>query len=83
MNETIMIQPIEVVRSCVAVRMRIQDFHLNALRCSVRVDKLDAIGNLIDLVDVPITEEEYALWGQDDQYIITLVMTKLGMTPIV
>lgn len=83
MDEIIAVEPTPVVRSCVAIRMRIDGFQLKAKSCRVRVDKLDATGNLIDLVDVEITEQEYAAWGQDDQYIIDLVVQKLGMTIVI
>lgn len=83
MDGIIPVQPTDVVRSCVAVRLEIQDFQLNATSCTVRVLKLDASGVLIGVEDVGITEEEYAQWSYDDQYIIDLVLTKLGMTPVV
>lgn len=82
MEDIIPVQPTDVVRSCVAVRMEIQNFQLNATSCSVRVAKLDDGGITIGVEYVPITEEEYAQWGQDDSYVIDLVLTKLGMTPV-
>jgi hypothetical protein len=34
---------------------------------------------LVDNVNYQITGEEYSNWGNDDQYIVDLVLTKLGM----
>jgi hypothetical protein len=35
---------------------------------------------LIDVKNFHITGQEYDDWGQDDQYIENLVLTKLGLT---
>lgn len=83
MDDPIPVQPTEVVRSCVYVKMEIVNFQLNTTSCRVRVMKLDASQMIIGVEEVGITEEEYAQWSYDDTYIIDLVLTKLGMTPVV
>jgi len=80
MNDYIDIQPTDVVRSCVKVKMNINNFQFNATNCSVNVQKYDASNILIDVVNVFINDEEYSQWAYDDSYMIDLVLTKLGMT---
>lgn len=81
MDDFIDVQPTDVVRSCVKLRMSINNFQLKATNCTVNVQKYDASNILIDIVNVFINDEEYAQWLNDDEYIINLVLTKLGMTP--
>ena len=81
MDDFINVQPTDVVRSCVKLRMSINNFQLKAHNCTVNVQKYDASNILIDVVNVFINDEEYDQWAYDDQYIIDLVLTKLGMTP--
>jgi len=44
------------------------------------VHYLNANGNSLDNKIVKIEGEEYNAWGDDDNYIINLVLTKLGLT---
>lgn len=81
MDDFIPVEPTDVVRSCVKIRISINNFQLKATTCNVSVQKYDAGNRMIDLVDVFINEEEYSQWSYDDQYIIDLVLSKLGMTP--
>lgn len=81
MDDYINVQPTDVVRSCVKVRMTINNFQLKATNCTVNVQKYDASNILIDVLNVFINDEEYAQWAYDDDYIIDLVLTKLGLTP--
>ena len=43
------------------------------------VHYLNANGNSLDNKIVKIEGEEYNAWGDDDNYIINLVLTKLGL----
>lgn len=81
MDDFIDVQPTDVVRSCVKLRMAINNFQLKATNCTVNVQKYDASNLLIDVLNVFINDEEYSQWSYDDEYIINLVLTKLGMTP--
>ena len=47
---------------------------------TIIVHLLDANGNLLDNKFVKIEGEEYANWSSDDNYIVDLVLTKLGLT---
>ena len=81
MDDYIQVQPVDCVRSCVKLRMNINNFQLQATNCTVNVQKYDANNILIDVQNVFINDEEYAMWSYDDQYIIDLVLTKMGLTP--
>ena len=81
MDDFINVQPSDVVRSCVKLRLAINNFQLRATNCTINVQKYDASNILIDVLNVSINDEEYAQWGYDDQYMIDLVLTKLGLTP--
>jgi len=81
MDDFINVQPTDVVRSCVKLRMAINNFQLKATNCSVNVQKYDANNILIDVLNVFINDEEYSQWSYDDDYIIDLVLTKLGLSP--
>lgn len=81
MDDYINVQPTDVVMSCVKVRLSISNFQLKATTCSVIAQKFDENNNLIDVVNVFINEEEYSQWSTDDNYIVDLVLTKLGLTP--
>lgn len=80
MDDFISVQPTDVVRSCVKVRMSINNFQLHATNCTVNVQKFDASNILIDVLNVFINDEEYRQWSYDDSYITNLVLTKLGLT---
>jgi len=81
MDDFINVQPTDVVRSCVKLRLSINNFQLKATNCTVNVQKYDASNILIDVVNVFISDDEYEHWSYDDQYIIDLVLAKLGLTP--
>jgi|TARA_B110000967_G_C18671031_1_gene453039 hypothetical protein len=47
---------------------------------TIVVHLLDANGNLLDNKFVKIEGEEYDNWSSDDNYIVDLALTKLGLT---
>ena len=47
---------------------------------TMMVRYLNADGNIVDNKYVKIEGEEYNAWGDDDNYITNLVLTKLGLT---
>ena len=47
---------------------------------TIVVHLLDANGNLLDNKFVKIEGEEYDNWSSDDNYIVNLALTKLGLT---
>lgn len=72
-------RPSDIVRACVKVRVRLNNFVLNAKDCHATVEKYDANTRLIDVATVYINEEEYKLWGTDDNYIVGLALSKAGV----
>jgi len=64
------------------VEMEVMEMVLNSHVVMV-VHYLNAAGNLLDNKSVKISGDEYNAWGDDDNYIINLVLTKLGLTKTV
>ena len=44
------------------------------------VKSFDSSGSLVSVKRIPISQEEYLAWNNDDDYIINLMATKLGYT---
>ena len=63
-----------------SVEMRVQSLNLG-----VSVDMLclvkDETGNIFKVENVTISGEEYNNWGNSDVYLVTTVLSKLGLTP--
>jgi hypothetical protein len=62
------------VRISVGQVILFKSVHINAL--------LLQDNNLVESKFFTITGDEYNNWSNDDQYLVDLVMSKLGMTPI-
>ena len=61
------------------INIEIMEMVLNS-HVTVVVQFLNATGNLLDNKIVKIEGDEYNAWGDDDNYITNLVLTKLGLT---
>jgi len=61
------------------IQVRCQNINL-FVDASFLVDLYDADGVRVDRRVVPITNEEYLEWNSDDQFILNLVASKLGLT---
>ena len=61
------------------VRMNIA-YKFNATDCIVYVEFVDKDGIVISNTNVYISEEEYQMWTNNDDYIINLVLSKLGLS---
>ena len=46
--------------------------------CTIEVQSFDSNNHIVNIDLLTLTADEYALWGTDDSYIITLVAQKLG-----
>ena len=46
--------------------------------CTVEVHSFDSDNHIVNFNLLTLSEAEYALWGTDDSYILTLVAQKLG-----
>jgi len=70
----------EIVKTNIVNNVDIRVMNLD-LGKSVDVNAVMRQGDqLIDVKNFHITGQEYDDWGQDDQYIENLVLTKLGLT---
>lgn len=61
------------------IEMEVMEMVLDS-HVTMIVHYLNANGNSLDNKIVKIEGEEYNAWGDDDNYIINLVLTKLGLT---
>lgn len=61
------------------IEMEVMEMVLDS-HVTMIVHYLNANGNSLDNKVVKIEGEEYNAWGDDDNYIIILVLTKLGLT---
>lgn len=61
------------------IEMEVMEMVLNS-HVTMVVHYLNANGNLLDNKFVKIEGDEYDAWGDDDNYITNLVLTKLGLT---
>jgi hypothetical protein len=75
------IKPTPFDKEIVSVQISLDSFQLNATEGTASAYMYDASGRLLDVQRVQITPEEWASWGFDDQYIIDLVLAKLGYEP--
>lgn len=75
------VQPTPFSKEIVSVQISLDSFQLNATEGTASAYMYDASGRLLDVQRVQITPEEWAGWGFDDNYILGLVLTKLGLEP--
>ena len=64
------------------IEMEVMEMVLDS-HVTMLVRYLNNNGNLLDNKTVRIEGDEYNAWGDDDNYIINLVLTKLGLTKTV
>jgi hypothetical protein len=64
------------------IEIEVMEMALNS-HVSFIVRYLNLAGNLLDNKFVKIEGDEYNAWGDDDNYITNLVLTKLGLTKTV
>ena len=68
---------VKVIKS---VEMRVQSLNLGVsveMLCLVK----DESGNIFQVENVTISGEEYDNWGNSDVYLVSTVLSKLGLTP--
>jgi hypothetical protein len=60
------------------------EFRVSNLQIGISVDITllikDLNGNIFKVENVKIEGEEYDNWGTDDQYLVNLVLSKVGLT---
>jgi hypothetical protein len=49
---------------------------------TLMVQLLDSAGKIVDVKQIVLSGEDYLGWGQDDQYLITTALAKLGFVAV-
>jgi hypothetical protein len=76
------ILPFEIVSTLTVNRFEIDSIDIRLFTSAIiRVNLFDSNGFRVSVKNVFMQGEDYANWGNDDQYIITFVMNSLGFTP--
>jgi hypothetical protein len=69
------------VNTAKLVEMRVQNLNIGIsveVNCMIK----DENGNIFQVQNVTLSGEEYDNWGNSDVYLVTTVLSKLGMTSI-
>jgi len=77
----IQIKPISVgypAKQANGINIRIMPFQTNAVSCSTYYELVNDLETLAD-GNSPITEEQFALWGENNTYIENIVLTNLSL----
>jgi hypothetical protein len=76
------ILPFEIVSTLTVNRFEIDSIDIRLFTSAViRVNLFDSNGFRVCVKNVLMEGEDYANWGNDDQYILTFIMNSLGFTP--
>jgi hypothetical protein len=83
LNANISIQPNIITTTKTATSFSVKCISLNLFtNAAFSVNLLDATGSMIDHKMITLTQDQYKEWNNDDQYIINLVSSILGVSPI-
>jgi hypothetical protein len=83
MTSNIPIEPYTNVTTTVATSFSVSCRSLNLFEnASFTVDTFDVTGRLLNRQVVPITNEQYLAWNNNDEYIVQLMAQILGFTII-
>lgn len=81
-NEQINVNPYNLVRTQVVTSIDIRIVNLTLFKSvTVAVGMYSADGYVCDNRMLEISGDEYLAWNNNDEYLVNLVMTKLGLTP--
>ena len=76
------ILPYEIVSTITVNRFEIDAIDIRLFTsANIRVNLFDLAGFRVSTRNVLMEGDDYANWGNDDQYIVTFVMNALGFTP--
>lgn len=84
MNSTVVdVQPKDYITTNTArsVELRVTELILNS-SVSVNVLVKDGNGSIFQVQNVTLSGEEYNNWGNSDTYLVSTVLSKLGLTPV-
>ena len=83
MNYSVNVEPKDFITTYTSnsVEMRISDFRIGE---SVSVTCLlkDIKGSMFKVENVTLSGDDYNNWGNSDVYLVSTVLSKLGLTPI-
>jgi hypothetical protein len=76
------ILPYEIVSTITVNRFEIDSIDIRLFSsANIRVNLFDLAGFRVSTRSVLMEGDDYANWGNDDQYIVSFVMNALGFTP--
>jgi hypothetical protein len=78
LSEDIPIMPYPISTAVDHIKIYVDNFQLNAIDCWCSVYEYDVSDKLLNVHRVYIEPELYAEWGTVDQYIVDIVLDKLG-----
>jgi hypothetical protein len=82
-SDKIPVEPYNLVRTHVITSIDIRIVNLILFKSvTLAVGLYSANGYVCDNRTFEISGDEYLAWNNDDSYLINLVMTKLGVTPV-
>lgn len=78
------ILPFEIISTLTVTRFEIDSIDIRLFNSAlIRVNLFDSNGFRVCVKNILMEGEDYAKWGNDDQYIVNFVIQSLGFTPIV
>lgn len=80
-TDDIYIEPYPIDQSIDHVKIKIEDFRLNALDCWCSVYEYDSNDKFINMSRVYVPSDVYTQWSTDDEYIIQYCLNQLGFHP--
>jgi hypothetical protein len=83
MNTVTPIQPDVITTSRTAVSLSIRCMNLNLFENATFIANLmDIDNNVIESQVITLTNQQYLAWNNNDEYIVDLISSILGVTPV-
>ena len=80
MNKTIFVENKDIVKTYTVSKIEISVVNITLFESvTISVFLKDIDNNLIDVTYFTLKNEEYDNWGSDDDYILDLILSKLGL----
>ena len=80
MNKTIFVENKDIVKTYTISKIEISVVNITLFESvTISVFLKDVDDNLIDTTYFTLKNEEYDNWGSDDDYILDLILSKLGL----
>lgn len=80
MNKTIFVENKDIVKTYTISKIEISVVNITLFESvTISVFLKDVDNNLIDTTYFTLKNEEYDNWGSDDDYILDLILSKLGL----